>query len=58
MTMKKTYITPLNHVANLHTEHMLAVSVPVDNSTEINGSDAYSNHRGWSSTNWMKKEEE
>ncbi|MBO5134889.1 MAG: hypothetical protein J6C15_07060 [Bacteroidaceae bacterium] len=56
--MKKTYITPLNHVANLHTEHMLAVSVPVDNSTEINGSDAYSNHRGWSSTNWMKKEEE
>lgn len=56
--MKKAYITPNLRVANLYTENMLAVSVPVNNETEIDGSDAYSHHRGWSSTNWMKKEEE
>jgi hypothetical protein len=37
---------------------MLAASIPVNNDKEVNGSDAYSNHRGWSSTNWMKKVEE
>lgn len=57
--MKKAYITPNLRVANLYTENMLAVSVPVNTDTEIDGSDAYSqHHRGWSSTNWMKKEEE
>lgn len=56
--MKKTYIIPQTRVAQLYTENMLAVSVPVNNETEIDGSDAYSNHRGWNSSNWLKKEEE
>ena len=55
--MKKTYIMPQTCVVQLHTEHMLAASIPVNNNKEINGYDAYSNHRGWSCTNWMKEEE-
>lgn len=56
--MKKTYIKPLTRVTQFHTEHMLAMSIPVNHETEVNGSDAYSNRRGWSSENWMMEEEE
>lgn len=56
--MKKTYNMPQIRVAQLHTEHMLAASIPVNHDKEVNGSDAYSNHRGWSCTHWMKEEEE
>lgn len=58
MNMKKAYITPNTRVANLYTENMLAVSVPVNKEEELNGSDAWSHHRGWSSSNWMKQDEE
>jgi hypothetical protein len=56
--MKKAYITPNTRVANLYTENMLAVSVPVNDDKEVNGSDAWSNRHGWSSSNWMKQDEE
>ncbi len=56
--MKKAYITPNTRVANLYTENMLAVSVPVNNEKEVNGSEAWSNRHGWNSSNWMKQDEE
>ncbi len=51
--MKKTYITPSVIATELKAEQMLAVSVGVKDDVTVGGNEAWSNHKAWSSENFM-----
>ncbi len=56
--MKKAYNTPSVFATELKAEQMLAVSVGVKDDVTVGGSNAWSNHKAWSSENFMPGNDE